>query len=245
MQPGILELHQLIRGEKSPEALSAYFNADLQRLKLYPGFVRTHVTLFLNRNFRSLKSSFSEDIWKTLCQEYYAAYPATEWQYYKVATHFCEFLETRREIVSPFQFELATFEWKLVEAYFHADSTKATLSSLMINPTLEAMTCQFATDTYVTLSRKRPLAHSEKEHMTEIMNTPHPAPKTLFIFRHPKTHLGQYIEATPQLLFVFKMVFDDISPETAALQSGKSLTEIHGAIRQAIETGIIIPAASE
>ena len=85
-------MHQLLRGEKTPEEIALIFKADPKRLAVYQNFVRHHILKALHKNFSSFRSLLENGMWDELVDEYFKCYPAHIWELNACTKEFPNFI---------------------------------------------------------------------------------------------------------------------------------------------------------
>ncbi len=247
LQETIHNTHLLLRNDKKPEELLDFFQTDIRRLSIYPSFVKLHITKFLSENFASLKSLFEPTLWKKIITEYFKKYPAQHWQLYRSAENFPKFIRdlmaNSSYDIQEFHAELAELEWIEISTY-NCDipfPSGDSIQTPIINPTLSILNLTYPVARFAQLSRISNMEASQKQWLEKkeyLMRLP--IPSIVFLFRNPKTQASNFIEVTDSILFAFKIVHDQLSPEQASQQSQQSLDDVHELINEIQQLGIVI-----
>lgn len=242
--PSMLEsmraMHQLLRGEATPEATGqALGGAPPERLAAYQSFVRGHIEGVLTKAFPTLAELVGHCAWHALGRAFFTEVPPGDYELNGCAEAFPGWLETRiaagESDLSEFHVELA--ELHLAEFAAFADEARmpapAELEAPALNPTLRILEFTFPIAEYVARWRRRD-QEGEPEVPTE------PDPQRVFVFREAGGLRHRFQRADDRQLFAFKVVHDGTSIAAAAAAAGASEELVREVLEEAGETGLVI-----
>ncbi len=236
-------MHQLLRGEKSPEEVAEIFGADPNRLAIYQGFVKGHIAKTLEKNYCLLKRTILPEIWKKLVDQYFTKYPALDWRLNESTEKFPFFLQdslSQKDLqLNEFHVELAKFEWEEVNI-FNTDATipsPTQIDQLILNPTISILQFTYPIAEFVKQIRvgKKNKWLEEKKFFEEREQE-----EIVFLFRNLQTYRCNFLQGNDNILFAFKVVHENLSLSQAAEATGQEISIIKQIIREVSQTGLII-----
>lgn len=230
-------MHAAVKDLQPVEVVAAELGMDPERLAIYRRMVRSHVhTAVAGRlpvSTALLGAPDDTPAWQALFEAYLAECPPSAPTLPEAAAAFPGFLGRRAEAgeVAPFTAAVAELEWAAFQV--NRDPTQLPdpkqLSAPVLNPTLQIMSWPWPVTSFV-------VAWQRGERPAE----PSPAEELTLVFRRPATGHPCYHVATPDLLFVLKMVHDGLSVEAAAQISGQGMEAVEAALAGAVGIGLVI-----
>jgi hypothetical protein len=236
-------MHRLLRGEITPADASTMLGCEESRIALYPEFVLDHVRNILVKDFPVLASLFSTEEWEAIVRQYFQTHPPDHYEMNANAARFPAFLQQMEEEgrlgIGEFHVELAEVEWQEWVIFSSPEKmpVSAEIRDRVLNPTLTVLELNFPVVEYLNIwEERRAKGFSE--------GVP-PVPETsdgeiVFVFRHPSKHETVVQKATDSLLFVFKVVHDNVPLNEAAEEAQIGPPEAESMLMSAEEMGLII-----
>ncbi len=235
-------MHAAVKDGRPVAEVASALGVDPARLAIYRRMVRTHVYTALSSRLPAtlgLLGAADETLaWSTLYEVYLAECPPQAATLPEAAAAFPGFLARRLEAEDPtvpaFAVAVAELEWALFQV--NRDPTHLPdprdLSGMVLNPTLQVMAWPWPVATWM-------LAHNRGERPA----LPASGEELVLIFRRPKSGHPCFHVATPERLFVLKMVHEGLGVAEAAGLGGQEEGAVRGALTSALEIGLVLGPA--
>jgi hypothetical protein len=234
-------MHQLLRGQITPEEAATRFGAPVERVAIYQEFVKNHVKNALEKNYAVLARLLPADLWGQLLSDYFQQHPPWDYELNANAGQFRDFLRERVTNKSPglhaFHVELAELEWQEWLAFSSADEIPApsALDKPAVNPTLAILEFDYPVSKFVDAWRE---ARRQAQPLPQ--QTPEKSRERVFLFRDPLDHLPVFYKADDSLLFAFKLAYEETGIQEAASLSGLSADTVGQLLKQAAHIGLLV-----
>ncbi len=246
-QETLENLHALLRGTEKPQDWISYFKTTPKRLSIYPRFVKSHVTKFLDQNFLSLKTLFDGVTWKKILDQYFKEYPPAHWQLFRCAEAFPSFIQSLKEKnlygIQNFYVELSEFEWMEAVIYHEEEriSQIFALQEPLVNPTLAILNTYYPLVQFANVTRSKENCLEEKEW---IQNKRYLSlfdqEQIIFLFRNPITLILNCCVPTDRMLLAVKIIHEKISLQEASRAMDQDLTNLYAVLEEAQSLGLIV-----
>ncbi|MFN7131397.1 MAG: putative DNA-binding domain-containing protein [Myxococcales bacterium] len=228
-------LRPYLLGESSlDDAARALGPVRSDRLALYRAFVDGHLHGAVGKIYSATRRCLGEERWRALVADYGRAHPLSHWEYNENARAFAPFLHARLAAgdarVTPGAAELATFEWN----DFEVALDPAVIGSGErpdLNPTARLLGFRFDVGAFAA----DPQAQGE----------PGERSHSLLLFREPSLEEARFVEATPEVLFVVKMLAEGVTDSDASRLSGVPVGTIRGWMDEGRRLGWLVGGGGE
>jgi len=232
--------HKLLSGEITPEEAAEQSDNPVERVEIYRNFVQNHLRSILEKNFVVLYQMLPKDVWERLVKAYFVSHPPRAFEINANAERFPSFLESLvqegDEDLNGFHVELAELEWREWQVYSSPEDMPkpAELEVPVLNPTLTILDFEHPVLSFAMVWREAMRTETK----------PPVAPKAhkelVFVLRHPESLNAMAHIVDDELLFAFKVVYEDMSIPHAAHESGASVARIKQVLQRAARAGVII-----
>ena len=232
--------HKLLTGEVTPRQAAEQSGNPVERVAIYRRFVDNHLRAILEKNFVVLCQLLSGPVWDRLVKEYFISHPPRAFEINANAERFPAFLESLVQENDPdineFHVELAELEWREWQVYASTEDMPQAgeLEIPVLNPTLTILDFEHPVLSFAMMWRE---AVRTK---TLPPAVPKPHKELVFVLRHPETLNAVAHIVDDELLFAFKVVYEEMSIPRAAQESGASVTRIQQVLNRAAGAGVVI-----
>ena len=236
-------LHAVLRGQHDVATGAAELGVNPERLAIYAGFVRGHITGILAKQYPRVSQTMAAEPWERLCEGFYAAHPATHWELNAAAEPFASYLLAQLgdvEGLTLFHVSLAQFEWaqwatfsdlaQIPDPHSHSTDT--------VNPTLRILELPCPViETVLALSKEGALKGE--------LPSAEAGPEQVLMFRHPVRETSAFWRVTEPLVLALATVDAGLDATQSAAQLGRSVEEVMVGLQRAKEIGLIIGPHTE
>ena len=235
-------VHAVLRRELDPAVGAQRLGVDPARLGIYRGFVYDHVAGVLAKLYPYVRAHLGAELWAPLVAAYFREVPAASWELNACGRPFPAWLDARLGAgaapgVDAFHVALAQFEWEQFAVYMHQAVVPdpAILAAPALNPTLTLLQLPYPVVRFV-------VDHPDAAALTPAAPIPAPEPQIALLFRRYGSWRVAYYQASDDLLFALKVVYEQIPLALAADAAHQPLAVARQAIDHAIAVGLVLAA---
>lgn len=234
-------MHAVLRGEQTTDEAAPLLGVDPERLAIYQGFVRDHVTGILAKQFPRVEATLDAAAWETVRLGFFEAHGPTDWELNQVAAPFPAYLAAelgRVDGLALFHVSLAQFEWAQWGTY--SDPAQMPLPEALerpvVNPTLTILELPCPVIAQV-------VALDRGEAAQDPLPDAEDGAERVLLFRHPVRETSAYWRVTAPLVLALGTTDGGHTPQQAAAAFGCRVAQVVEALKRAGEIGLCIMPA--